>query len=762
LYVILMFAMLLSSLLQLNATIVNHYQFTIASTDKAKSNVSVNNAPDTTKPRVPTVPQKKRKSQIDSLRKKYLDTLTYKVDQVVVTGTRNEVLLKDSPVRVEVIDKEQIKSTAMVTAGDLLKEQTGLVIAQGTVRNGIQMMGLSPDYTMILVDGQPLNGRIGGVIDLNRLSVGNIERIEIVKGPMSSLYGSEALAGVINIITRKPDNGYTGRAYLQFIEKGAKELQLEQNYANDDLVIAGYGNLKKAEPFSLNSGGRDYPYAGFRDYTLQLRTKWYAQSNLTFSSNIRAFGSESEGRFSDGAAGNITQNEGSVQTTDRNATLGMDWTHGKARLSTQLYGTVYNETYNFDVDQGSAGRTDNLRRRTFRSYLQYDVLWNLKNRFTFGGDFLYDDILGSRYGGTPLYRTSAFFAQWEGNPTEDWAYALSIRYDKNSAFQAPTSYFLNKVLSATIPILPRFSITYKPTSSMRIYATAGEGFKAPDFRQLFVQFSNRLPGAGYELIGSRLLGIDLMPEQSYAFDLGLFHQTEPFPFLGTDLILAYDIRGFYNNIRNFIEFYPVANLNNTFSYRNIAQIFTQGIEASIQYRFLLSKTQHISGQIGYQLLDARDMRIAEGISNGTVAYVIPSTGETVRIRRSDYGGLWYRSAHTGVLRVQYDNSEYGITANVRLQYVGRFGDQQLSASPDIFDGSTGTFFGKALISNNEYVPGFSNINCTFTKRFITDYISSRSMLTLSCGVNNLLNNFNPERIPNLIGRQIFMNMGIDW
>lgn len=735
---------------------------TTTSTDKIHTRKMESNSPDTTKPRVPAVPQKKRKSQIDSLRKKQVDTLTYQVDQIVVTGTRNEVLLKDSPVRVEVIDKEQIKSTAMVTAGDLLKEQTGLVIAQGTVRNGIQMMGLSPDYTMILVDGQPLTGRIGGVLDLNRLSVGNIERIEIVKGPMSSLYGSEALAGVINIITRKPDNGYTGRAYLQLIQKGAQELQLEQNYANNDIVIAGYGNLKQAQPFSLSKDGKEYPYAGFRDYTLQLRTKWYAQSNLIFSSNIRSFGSESEGRFSDGAAGNITQNEGSVQTTDRSATLGMDWTHGKARLSTQLYGTVYNETYNFDVDQGAAGRIDNLRRRTFRSYLQYDVLWNLKNRFTFGGDFLYDDILGSRYGGNPLYRTTAFFAQWEGNPTEDWAYALSIRYDKNNAFLAPTSYFLNKTIGASIPILPRFSITYKPTASMRIYATAGEGFKAPDFRQLFVQFSNRLPGAGYELIGSRLLGIDLLPEQSYAFDAGIFHQTEPFAFLGTNLILAYDIRGFYNNIRNFIEFYPVAGLDNTFSYRNLSQIFTQGIEASIQYRFLLTKTQHISGQIGYQLLDARDMRIAEGISDGVIAYTIPSTGETVRVRRSDYGGLWYRSAHTGVLRVQYDDSEYGITANVRLQYVGRFGDQLLSSSPDIYSTATGAVFGKALISSNEYVPGFSNINCTFSKRFRIEDISSRSWLTVSCGVNNLLDNFNPARIPNLIGRQFFVNVGLDW
>ncbi|MFM8456214.1 MAG: TonB-dependent receptor plug domain-containing protein [Ignavibacteria bacterium] len=113
------------------------------------------------------------------------------------------MLLKDSPVRVEVIDKKQTVSTAMVNIGDLLREQSGMMLTNN-VRTGIQMMGLGADYTQILIDGQPMIGRVAGVLDLSRISVGNVERVEVVKGPMSSLYGSEALAGVINIITKKP------------------------------------------------------------------------------------------------------------------------------------------------------------------------------------------------------------------------------------------------------------------------------------------------------------------------------------------------------------------------------------------------------------------------------------------------------------------------------------------------------------------------------------------------------------------------------
>ena len=73
-----------------------------------------------------------------------------------------------------------------------------------------QMQGLDSDYTLILVDGVPLVGRTAGTLDLSRITVGNIKQIEIVKGASSSLYGSEALAGVINIITENPKQGFKG------------------------------------------------------------------------------------------------------------------------------------------------------------------------------------------------------------------------------------------------------------------------------------------------------------------------------------------------------------------------------------------------------------------------------------------------------------------------------------------------------------------------------------------------------------------------
>ena len=122
------------------------------------------------------------------------------LNEVVVTATRTERPMGSLPMPVTVIGQAQIRQMGSLRLNDVLQEQTGLAIVtdHGT---GVQVQGFSPDYTLILVDGEPLVGRTAGTLDLTRLAVGNIKQIEIVKGPSSSLYGSEALAGVINIIT---------------------------------------------------------------------------------------------------------------------------------------------------------------------------------------------------------------------------------------------------------------------------------------------------------------------------------------------------------------------------------------------------------------------------------------------------------------------------------------------------------------------------------------------------------------------------------
>lgn len=132
------------------------------------------------------------------------------IDNIVITGTRTEKNQSSSPIKTDIVSADQINRSAFTRLDEIILEQPGLAIVNDHGK-GIQMQGLDPAYTLILIDGEPIIGRTAGTMELSRFSVSNLKQVEIVKGASSSLYGSEALAGVINLITEIPDDPYNLR-----------------------------------------------------------------------------------------------------------------------------------------------------------------------------------------------------------------------------------------------------------------------------------------------------------------------------------------------------------------------------------------------------------------------------------------------------------------------------------------------------------------------------------------------------------------------
>ena len=132
---------------------------------------------------------------------------TIEMKEVMVSANKTEKPFVELTVPAKIISKEEIESSGHSRLDEIISEQVGVVTVPGFGGSeGIQLQGIDPEYTLILIDGLPIIGRVAGILDLSRISLGSVERIEIVKGASSSLYGSEALGGVVNIITNKAKN----------------------------------------------------------------------------------------------------------------------------------------------------------------------------------------------------------------------------------------------------------------------------------------------------------------------------------------------------------------------------------------------------------------------------------------------------------------------------------------------------------------------------------------------------------------------------
>lgn len=160
------------------------------------------------------------------------------LNQVVVTGTGTHRRLKDTPVPVEVISSNDLKNAGVTTLQSAITMLAPSFSFETTpMANYTTMNGMSNEHLLILIDGQKLAGNISGATDIARINMSNVKRIEILKGAASSLYGSDAIGGVINIITDNPKNSVTASSYTKYEEYN----QLEQNI-NADFTTKKFGS----------------------------------------------------------------------------------------------------------------------------------------------------------------------------------------------------------------------------------------------------------------------------------------------------------------------------------------------------------------------------------------------------------------------------------------------------------------------------------------------------------------------------------------
>lgn len=660
-----------------------------------------------------------------------LDTLSGTGNEIVVTATKTERKISTVAVPVTIINQQRILQAGSLRLNDILQEQTGLFLT-AAFGSGVQMQGLNPDYTLILIDGEPLIGRTGGVLDLKRITVGNIKQIEIVKGPSSSLYGSEAMAGVINIITDKPKTNAL-KFSMRYGSFNTADLSLNGSIRKNNFTYQGFGNFYRTDGFSIRPNSNERAIAPIERFTQQHNIGYRFNNKTILSVNLRFNNERIKNIISVNNNGTVIQSEGLEKNKDINTTVQL--THQlneKITNNTRIYATEFSAEQQLLTSNGTP-YTDFFKQRFARAENQTDFILHKKISLTAGAGYIIETANSTRYdksSNTKTNRIGYAFIQSEWKPSDAFTIVAGTRYDHNELFAAAFS--------------PKLAFQYKFNPKFSLKASIGRGFKAPDFRQLYLNFTNTAAGS-YSVFGTveaqKIIGelnrigqisslesdfyrlSELKPEFSTGINIGLSYNPI------TALSITANI--FSNTIENLIDSRLVAYRTGgaqIFSYLNVKNAFTRGIETDIKYSF--NKKWGVAG--GYQFLLTGDRDEINRIKNGQV-FTRDANGFSSKLSRAEYIGLANRSKHMANFRVQYEAENY--FANIRLIYRSKWAVTDKD--------------GNGLFNTNDvFAKGFIQANMATGKNF-------KRGIRVQAGCDNIFNYTDTLNLPNLPGRTFY-------
>ncbi|MGF7218106.1 outer membrane receptor for ferrienterochelin and colicins [Spirosoma lacussanchae] len=668
---------------------------------------------------------------------------TKQLDPVVVTATRTERHVGSLPMPVTLIGQQQIRQSGSLRLNDILREQTGLAIVNDHGQ-GLQVQGFGPDYTLILVDGEPLVGRTAGTLELSRLTVGNIRQIEVVKGPSSSLYGSEALAGVVNIITANPAEGVRGSLSSRYGANQTSDLTTDISLRSGKTGLYLFGNRYQSGGYDLSPETPGTTVSPFLNYTTSGRLTTSFGPRLKLGISGRFFTEQQDNSLAT-VDQRLVSGTGRVRDYSINPVLTQQLTD-TWKLTYRYYHTGYHTTTKLAYQDTQAPYDDSYFRQNF-DRVEIVTERTVRNRhyLTLGAGYIGEGVEATRYPGRQQFSTRYGLAQFEWQPSTRLTLIAGGRFDAHSQYASQFS--------------PKLSARYELNQGLAIRASAGVGFKAPDFRQLYLNFDNAV--AGYSVFGTQEVaaGIARLQQQGQIaevlIDPGRFGAIRAESSVAVNLGAVLDLRKahdipvrisanlFRNDIRDLIETQVVArktNGQNVFSYTNLSRVYTQGIELDGSYRIELGGSQ-LTISSGYQLLEAKDKAVVSSIRNGDVFRRNPETLLTERVNRSDYGGLLNRSRHMANVKLFYELTKSGVSASLRGIYRSRYGLADRNGNLILDEAS-------------EYVRGYTTWHLTAAKTI--------KKLTLQAGVDNLTGYTDPSSIPTLAGQLWYASLRWDW
>lgn len=652
------------------------------------------------------------------------------LEEIIISATMSERDLDKLPIPTTIISEKEIMLSNASKLYDVINIQTGIIsVPTKTGTEGLQMQGLDASYITILFDGFPIIGRSFGALDLNRISVTDIERIEIIKGASSSLYGSNALGGIVNLISKKQTNDgdkinlslkYASHntinpSLIYQYKKGSFQISNSIDYYNTD----GYDLIKSDLLSTVN------PYSNF---TFNTKLRYGLSDKVLLNANVRYYNHEQK---------NTAEHEGSILEGKTNV---KEWNLGtslKYLMDSNLFYQAEIYKTNYRADEYLNTQDDN--------YFDHTLLKSeIKTHFTYkkinsilGFGMKKEELSRTNFSNNPKQDLNFIYGQLDATAFRKLNIILGSRYDNY------TNY--------TPVISNKFALGFPLNNKININSSIGTGFKIPDFRQRYFDFTNST--IGYSVLGrdvafGRLesmqndgiiqeifipfseLSSPLNSETSLNINIGVkYNPTKK---------IIFNVNFFKNKIQNLIEWQSVAkSINNTniYSYFNINEVETNGIEFNTTYK----PSINYEIKMGYQLLYTYDTEIKTRFETEDI-YANDINGVSFKLNQDDYFGLFNRSRHMGNMKILYHiNKKLDVNSNIN--YRGKYA----------LNDTNGNDF---LDKYDEFVKGYILCDLGFS-------YSLNSLRSIQIGSKNIFGFTNPENISNISGRIYYLNINLN-
>lgn len=658
-----------------------------------------------------------------------------KLDEVTITATRTMRQLSSIPLPVTIVHKRDIKRSNSIRLSDILNEQTGLItVPDFGGGEGIQLQGLDSQYTLILIDGVPLIGRSAGTLDLSRITVGNIKQIEIVKGASSSLYGSEALGGVINIITEKPKTGFDGSINNRFDNFNTNDLSTRVNYKKNKFGLSAFVNRYSSNGYDLNENDNIKTVDPFSNYTFNTKLTYDFSENTNLLVSGRYFIQNQ-----DVVATETLKGESDVK--EWNTHLQLKHTLNKKWSSyLEFYASRYKAEEYLNENNGLSFSDSFFNQLMIRPELRVTYNQNKKNNFISGIGFTHETLKRADFIKDPIFNSPYIYLQYDGNPTKKLNIILGVRFDNHNRYKSQFS--------------PKVALRYELNKKLVLKGSVGYGFKAPDFRQLYFDFTNATIGytvLGYNAVSTAIPTLDAQGQIANIivpiseFENQLNPENSISVNIGTDFkitsAIKFSINAFKNTIDDLIDTRIIANKTNgqnVFSYYNINKVYTQGLELNSTWK----PNNQLKISTGYQLLYAKDKSAVKAFENGEVFARETPNSPSFLLDKGDYFGLYNRSRHMANLKLFYTLQKLKIDANIRTTYRSKYG---------LLDSNGNNY----LDAYDDFVKGYAIIDFAINKTFYKNY-------QLGFGIDNIFNFRDTQNISNIAGRLIYGKLNIQF